>query len=296
MIPNELGFLVGSVTWLGVEKSAYPKRNGLKDFGLIDLPYPLRKLTLSPVGTLVAKDNSFEFQIGVKEFPSVGDTVIVPTKEQAKAIVQGQPDGCVKIGTCPTAHDIDIKINPDKMFGRHLAILGNTGGGKSCTVASIVRSAINSVSSCKKPNARFIILDPNGEYSKCFEDLGVKLFKVGQGTKAGVQSFKLSAWIWNGEEWCSILQALSSAILLFKPRVFSKNAVSVLCFSITSCAFFRPVGVIVIPLCPSYIIKSFSASFINASETDALDIFSFFAISTAFTLWLVSNKLYMISK
>lgn len=207
LIPNELGFLVGSVTWLGVEKSAYPKRNGLKDFGLIDLPYPLRKLTLSPVGTLVAKDNSFEFQIGVKEFPSVGDTVIVPTKEQAKAIVQGQPDGCVKIGTCPTAHDIDIKINPDKMFGRHLAILGNTGGGKSCTVASIVRSAINSVSSCKKPNARFIILDPNGEYSKCFEDLGVKLFKVGQGTKAGVQSFKLPAWIWNGEEWCSILQA-----------------------------------------------------------------------------------------
>lgn len=52
LLPNENGFLVGSITWLGVEKSAYPKRDGLKDFGLIDLPYPLRKLTITPLGTL----------------------------------------------------------------------------------------------------------------------------------------------------------------------------------------------------------------------------------------------------
>ena len=228
LIPNETGFLVGSVSWLGVEKSAYPKRNGLKDFGLVDLPYPLRKLTLTPIGTLVSNDNVFELQIGVKEFPSVGDTVIVPTKEQVKAIVQGKSDDSVVIGTCPTAHDVEIKINPDKVFGRHLAVLGNTGGGKSCTVASLVRSAITSVkkqTSSEKVNSRFIILDPNGEYSKCFTDLDANIFKVGNCDTAYKQ-FKLPAWTWNGEEWCSILQAapgIQKPLLLSTLRKLKNN-------------------------------------------------------------------------
>lgn len=229
LIPNETGFLVGSVSWLGVEKSAYPKRNGLKDFGLVDLPYPLRKLTLTPVGTLVSNDNVFELQIGVKEFPSVGDTVIVPSKEQVKAIVQGKSDDSVVIGTCPTAHNVEIKINPDKVFGRHLAVLGNTGGGKSCTVASLVRSAITSVkkqTSSEKVNSRFIILDPNGEYSKCFTDLDANIFKVGNCDTAYKQ-FKLPAWTWNGEEWCSILQAspgIQKPLLLSTLRKLKNNS------------------------------------------------------------------------
>lgn len=220
LIPNEVGFLVGSVTWLGVEKSAYPKRNGLKDFGLIDLPYPLRKLTLTPIGTLVSEKDSFELQIGVKEFPSVGDTVIVPSKEQVKAIVQGKADDNVTIGICPTAHNVDININPDKMFGRHLAVLGNTGGGKSCTVASLIRSAILSAKSHRsdgKVNSRFIILDPNGEYSKCFHDLGANIFKI-RNHYSEAKDFKLPAWMWNSEEWCSILQASSG---IQKPLLLS---------------------------------------------------------------------------
>ncbi|MFM9815979.1 helicase HerA domain-containing protein, partial [Streptomyces scabiei] len=89
----------------------------------------------------------------------------------------------------PIAHDAPIAVDPDKLFGRHLAVLGNTGSGKSCTLAALVRSAVESAQkSLKKPeipegaeeaqngqanpNARFIILDPNGEYSKCFQDLG----------------------------------------------------------------------------------------------------------------------------
>jgi hypothetical protein len=40
VVPNESGALVGIVVWLGVEHSSYPKRPGLKDFGLVDLPFP----------------------------------------------------------------------------------------------------------------------------------------------------------------------------------------------------------------------------------------------------------------
>ncbi|MCH9663283.1 MAG: DUF87 domain-containing protein [Gammaproteobacteria bacterium] len=189
LLPNESGAVVGIVIWLGLEKSAYPKRHGLKDFGLIDLPFPVRKMTVSPIGTLLGGKNKLQLERGIRSFPSVGDLVILPTRDQTIAIVTGQgEDSRVPLGTCPIAHDALITIDPDKLFGRHLAVLGNTGSGKSCTLASLLRSAIGTaqkeVDKAKKDqkhsNARFIVLDPNGEYSKCFQDLGsgCRVFQV----------------------------------------------------------------------------------------------------------------------
>lgn len=44
MIPVDLGFVVGQVSWITIQHSPYPKRSGFQDFGLIDLPFPLRKM------------------------------------------------------------------------------------------------------------------------------------------------------------------------------------------------------------------------------------------------------------
>lgn len=90
LLPNESGAVVGIVVWLGVERSAYPKRQGLKDFGLIDLPFPLRKMAVCPIGTLLSEKNKWRLERGVQSFPSVGDPVILPTREQTIAIVTGQ--------------------------------------------------------------------------------------------------------------------------------------------------------------------------------------------------------------
>ncbi|MCE0522883.1 MAG: hypothetical protein LV480_08220 [Methylacidiphilales bacterium] len=57
LVPNEAGATVAYITWIGIERSPYPKRAGFKDFGLIDLPFPLRKMALSPVGTLTSRRN-----------------------------------------------------------------------------------------------------------------------------------------------------------------------------------------------------------------------------------------------
>lgn len=227
LLPNESGAVVGIVVWLGVERSAYPKRQGLKDFGLIDLPFPLRKMAVCPIGTLLSEKNNWRLERGVQNFPSVGDPVILPTKEQTIAIFTGQgKDSRVPLGTCPTAYDAPIAVDPDKLFGRHLAVLGNTGSGKSCTLAALVRSAVESAQkSIKKPkisaeakeaqngqdnpNARFIILDPNGEYSKCFQDLGAgcRVFQVPPLTNTDAAEFTLPAWMWNSSEWAAVAQA-----------------------------------------------------------------------------------------
>ena len=216
LLPNETGATVGYITWIGIERSPYPKRSGLKDFGLIDLPFPLRKMVVSPLGTLTAKrtagatEPQFELHRGVTAFPSVGDQVLIPSHDQIQAIVgANEPDRRVRIGTSPMAGHAPVLVDPDKLFGRHLAVLGNTGSGKSCSVAGLIRwslaAAYKELNGAQLPNARFIVLDPNGEYARAFNDLGnrVRIFRPG----APQNPFVLPAWLWNSYEWSSITNA-----------------------------------------------------------------------------------------
>ena len=88
MIPVDLGFVVGQVSWITIQRSPYPKRSGFQDFGLIDLPFPLRKMEVQPVGTLVVSEKGYKFKRGLETFPSVGDIVILPTEDQLKSIIE----------------------------------------------------------------------------------------------------------------------------------------------------------------------------------------------------------------
>jgi DNA helicase HerA-like ATPase len=239
LIPSEAGATVAYIRWIGIERSPYPKRSGMKDFGIIDLPFPLRKMTVSPVGTLTSRRGAslgqltFTLSRGVSAFPSVGDQVLIPTSEQIKAIV-GARDGDkrIRIGTSPMASNLPVMVDPDRLFGRHLAVLGNTGSGKSCTVAGLVRwsmvAASDSiqkeadakdrtasdrvdriVATAKRPNARFIVLDPNGEYAKAFDGIPVEVRVFAPGDAQN--PLLVPAWMWNSHEWASVASAQPGA-------------------------------------------------------------------------------------
>jgi len=218
LIPNEQGALVAVIHWIGIQHSNYPKRKGFKDFDLIDLPFPLRKMSLTPLGVLrKKKDDNFEIERGVYSFPSVGDNVILPTDKQLTAIVEN-PDGKFEIGKAPIASNSSIRVNPDKLFGRHLAVLGNTGSGKSCSVAGMIRWSLQEAEKNKtneQLNARFIILDPNGEYFDAFNDLGDKkvrkLTVKLDDTDSDFEQLKIPAWMWNSQEWINFSQAAPGA-------------------------------------------------------------------------------------
>ena len=143
LIPNEDGALIGMISWIGIEYSNYPKRKGYKDFDLVDLPFPTRKLYISPVGILKQNNNEYYVERGVFSYPSVGDTAAIPSINQLKAIVANKDENAkIQIGTSPTAANENVFVNPNKLFGRHLAVLGNTGSGKSCSVAGLIRWSI----------------------------------------------------------------------------------------------------------------------------------------------------------
>jgi uncharacterized protein len=215
LIPNDEGFLVGQVEWITIERSAFPKRKGVKDFGLVDLPYPLRKISLNPLGTLrklteSTDEDIYHFQRGADTFPSVGDNVLLPTQKQLRSIVESGDNRRVKIGTSPLAGNAEVKVDPDRLFGRHLAVLGNTGSGKSCSVAGLIRWSLEAAQKDnEKPNARFIVLDPNGEYTRAFsKDKGLlkpRIYKVS--IENNESPLNVPLWFWNSSEWASFTQA-----------------------------------------------------------------------------------------
>jgi hypothetical protein len=219
LIQNDEGFLVGQIEWLTVEHSDFPKRRGMQDFGLVGLPYPLRKMKLNPLGTLrkrneCTKEEEYTFHRGVEAFPSIGDGVFLPTEKQLRSIVESGEKRRVKIGTSPLAGYADVSVNPDRLFGRHLAVLGNTGSGKSCTVAGLIRWSLETVQKEEKnTNAWFIVLDPNGEYARAFtnknDKITARVFKVDLTPKK--KSLQVPIWFWNSAEWCSFSQASERA-------------------------------------------------------------------------------------
>lgn len=240
LIPCDEGHLVAQVEWITIERSQYPKRKGMQDFGLVDLPYPLRKMSLNPLGVLsfqsqdVNGNDTYRFQRGVESYPTVGDPVLLPTQKQLRAIVESGENRRVVIGSSPLAANAEVKIDPDRLFGRHLAVLGNTGSGKSCSVAGLIRWSMEEARKArggKDPNARFIVLDPNGEYANTFRDMGkVRVFAVEPGE--GVEQLQVPFWLWNSAEWSAFTQAsaktqrptLVQALRSVRDGVFSASA------------------------------------------------------------------------
>jgi len=55
LLPSDSGFLVAQIERITIESSQYPKRKGMQDFGVIDLPFPLRKMSLAPLGVIKEK-------------------------------------------------------------------------------------------------------------------------------------------------------------------------------------------------------------------------------------------------
>jgi uncharacterized protein len=213
MIPVDLGFIVGQVSWITIQRSPYPKRSGFQDFGLIDLPFPLRKMELQPIGTLFFTESGYKFKRGLEIFPSVGDIVILPTEEQLRSIIESGDNRRVYIGNSPLVENAKVMIDPNRLFGRHLAVLGNTGSGKSCSVAGLIRWSLESakknlVDKANSVNSRFIVLDPNGEYSKAFSDKqNANIYMVNTENSDAKNQLEVPLWLWNTDEWCGFTKA-----------------------------------------------------------------------------------------
>jgi len=128
---------------------------------------PRRTMWVSMIGTLTQTQKGKQFEYGVRRYPELDNPVWFASEEDLDTIfnkASKDDPRYVVLGKSPIFTDYDVTIDIDQFFGKHAAILGNTGSGKSCTVTAVIRAVLDH----GMPNAHFIIFDTNNEYEHAF--------------------------------------------------------------------------------------------------------------------------------
>lgn len=195
------------IDWVGKENQVYSAFN-------LDSS---REMIIKPIGTL----NGDDFKMGVGIFPQLYSDVEIVTDEDLDIILRNKErnnnphiHNSITIGRSKNLINYQISLSIDKLFNIHSAVLGNSGSGKSNTIAHILQDIY------KKDNnealgAKTIIFDANGEYPNAFkEDVGLSksvtpvFYKPNiQENTDGYQVFNLPYYLMNLDEWLSFLMA-----------------------------------------------------------------------------------------
>ena len=184
--------------------------------------------------TLVGTIESGRFTQGISIFPVLGTPVYLSMQSDIEAIFGNLSDKKnilssdtnyrIPIGTSAIVENRPVLINPDAFFGKHAAILGSTGTGKSCTIASIIQSIIGNE---QVQRSLFIIFDINGEYRSAFQrrnkdgtwdDIdGNKCSYITCDPHYSFERLIIPYWFMNAEEFSQIFRAASG---VQKPLLF----------------------------------------------------------------------------
>lgn len=192
-------------------------------------------LEVIPIGTI----NNKNFDFGVSVYPTLYSDVLYIKEEELDIIFKtnktfendckytngckGKDDCTLKqytslpIGKSSIFPDYEVKIDINKFFGSHSAVLGNTGSGKSCTIASMLQT-LYKLKDYSATGSTFIFFDVNGEYRQAFsklsennENIKVNNFTIDEISEADekehVKQFILPHWFLNIDEWALLLQA-----------------------------------------------------------------------------------------
>ena len=127
----------------------------------------VRVAELELIGQLMRNDDGSigSFLRGVTGYPSLGDPVDVATGDELRGAYLRNDAQSVSIGTLTQDRSIPAMVQVDELLGKHCAILGSTGTGKSCGVAVLLRAILD-----QNKRAHILLLDPHNEYAECFGD------------------------------------------------------------------------------------------------------------------------------
>lgn len=135
------------------------------------------------------------FKRGVTRYPVPGAMVYPATTADLKQIYASDGRSNIEIGKVFPTKDIRAGLYTDAMLGKHFALLGSTGTGKSTSAALILHRIVESA-----PKGHIVMIDPHGEYAAAFRTTG-HIFDVG--------NLQMPYWLMNFEEHCEVLLSSS---------------------------------------------------------------------------------------
>jgi uncharacterized protein len=160
------------------------------------------------------------FRRGVSIFPALEDAVYLATPEDLGQVYAPPREAAIPVGSIHQDTDVPAFLLVNDLLGKHFSIVGTTGSGKSCAVATILRSVIE-----RNPHAHVMLLDPHCEYAHAFPNEAIVL-SPGDG-------LHLPYWLFNFDEFAEIVfgsvhraeqwKILGEAVLSAKIAYFGKT-------------------------------------------------------------------------
>jgi DNA helicase HerA-like ATPase len=184
-------------------------------------PNRIRQLYIHLIGEIV----SDRFYFGVSRMPLVFSEVNIISEMDLSTMLEVSDDEeivdpekdatrakLLPIGSSVIFPDYAVRVNIDKFFGFHFAVFGNTGAGKSNTIASILQRIFSKTnySAC---GAKFIIIDSNSEYAEAFSEITTVnpevIVKTLIATEDIGQDSRLEIPVWSltADDWAILLHA-----------------------------------------------------------------------------------------
>jgi uncharacterized protein len=137
------------------------------------------------------------FKRGITAYPIPGSKVYPVTGNDLKQMFAADSNAHIEIGTVYPTKDVRAALYIDALLGKHFALLGSTGTGKSTAAALIMHRICE-----QSPEGHIVMIDPHGEYSAAFKGYG-ELFNV--------DNLAMPYWLMNFEEHCEVFITSSGA-------------------------------------------------------------------------------------
>ena len=178
-IPVGATSAIGMITRVQVSRQSQVASTG--QVGTVDIAKSKKEMEIQLIGSVVKG----KFEKGIASFPPIGSDVFMTDDSDLTSLFSTFAQYGFAIGDISGYMGERHYIDPNKFFGKHVALLGSTGSGKSTAVASILQK-VQMFS-----NTHVIILDIHGEYKAAFRDYGNNI---------NITDLELPHWFMNFEE------------------------------------------------------------------------------------------------
>jgi uncharacterized protein len=152
-----------------------------------------------------------QFQRGVSSHPALDSPIHMASRDELRAIFARPDRPTVRLGTLHQASDLPAYAITDNLLGKHFAVLGTTGAGKSCSVTVILHAIL-----AANPHGHIIMLDPHNEYAPAF---GARAELLNPG------NLKLPYWLLNFEEIAEVLVSKDSPERAYAESAILRSAI-----------------------------------------------------------------------
>ena len=167
--------------------------------------------TLGEIPTTGPDAEAGGFRRGVSRYPPLGAPVTTVTIRDLAKVYARPRTSNVHIGRLRHNQKVPAFVVTDSLLGKHFAVLGTTGTGKSCAVTVILRSIL-----AEHPKGHVVLLDPHNEYASAFADMAELL---------NPSNLQLPYWLLNFEEISHILVGAEAGEQRFTQLAILKDAI-----------------------------------------------------------------------